>query len=156
VSPGSQTTPRTKARGKTVSPSGQTTPRIEAGSHTTTLGGPTAWTCAAPSSPASLTSHPLPPRGTHEFGYAPCGTLDSTHATRGPGVYDYGHTTHNSTSAVATCEGGTGGTSGQSSFDDHVGEAGASGFRPTHSPCRPSQHQPCRWYPPPSAPPSLI
>jgi hypothetical protein len=109
--------------------------------------------CAAPSSPASPTS--AAPCSLYDFGCAPCGALNSTRTTRGPGIYDYSRTTHGSralpapllapplgyarvtdtasTSAVTASEGRTGGTSGQSSSDDHSGEAGflASG-RQTH------------------------
>jgi hypothetical protein len=70
------------------------------------------------------------------------------HATCGPGIHNSGHATRGSsvptlpaallvsplgcaraigtasTSAVATGEGRTGGSSDQPSFDDHVGEAG--------------------------------
>jgi hypothetical protein len=96
-----------------------------------------------------------PPCSLYDFGCTPCGALNSTRTTRGPGVYDYGRTTRGcgalpvpllapplgyarvtdtaSTSAVTASEGRTGGISGQSSSDDHSGEAGflASG-RQTH------------------------
>jgi hypothetical protein len=97
-----------------------------------------------------FTNFGYPPCGAHVFGAAPRDALDSTRATHGPGVYDYDRTTHGSralpapllvspsgcaratstasTSAVTTGEGRTGGTSGQSSSDDHTGEAGLPAF----------------------------
>jgi hypothetical protein len=78
----------------------------------------------------------------HDFDSALRGAPDSTHATRGPSIYDYNRTTSGSsallasplgcaratvtasTSAVAVDEGCTSGTSDQSSSNDHAGEAG--------------------------------
>jgi hypothetical protein len=87
-----------------------------------------------------------PPCGAHDFDCAPRNALDSTRTTHDPSVYDYSHTTRGprallaplltsptgyaratgttSTSTVTIGEGPTSGTSGQSSFDDHVGESG--------------------------------
>jgi hypothetical protein len=85
---------------------------------------------------------PVSPSGFAEFDRLPGGALDSTRATRGPSIYDHSCTTRGfeallappsgcaratvtaSTSVVTIGEGYTGGTSGQSSSDDHAGEAG--------------------------------
>jgi hypothetical protein len=93
----------------------------------------------------------ISPLVAHYFGRTPCGTYDSTRATRGTGIRNSGHTTCDtnipalpaalptspstcagatntaSTSAVVTSEGRTGGTSSQPSSDDHTGEAGLAG-----------------------------
>jgi hypothetical protein len=113
------------------------------------MGGLTTSPSAASLSPASPTSA-TPQCGAHNFGCTPRRALDSTRATHGPDVYDYGRTTYGfealpaplfvlpsgytratstaSLSAVTTGEGRTGGTSGQSSFDDHAGEVGFPAF----------------------------
>jgi hypothetical protein len=86
------------------------------------------------------------PCGAHDFGCTQRGALDPTHATRSPGAYNYSRTTHGSGAlpatlltspssctraigaasilVVATGKGYTGGTSGQSSSNDHMGEVG--------------------------------
>jgi hypothetical protein len=146
VYPDGPTTPGTEAGGQIASPGyqtalgteagGQTAPHTEPGGQTATLDDPTARTCAAPSSLASPTS------------VAPRGTLDSTRTTCGPGVYNYGRTTHDSEAlpapllvspssyvkatdtasmlAVAVGEGRTGVTSNQSSSGDQACEVGFS------------------------------
>jgi hypothetical protein len=104
-------------------------------------------------SPSGSTEFGRLPGGAraHGFSYVQHGALDSTHATRSPSIYDHNRTTHGSgtlpalpsgcaratisasTSAVATNEGCTGGTCGQSSSEDHAGEAGLSADRLTLS-----------------------
>jgi hypothetical protein len=141
--PGDPTAPGTEASGPTarlgVRPP---PPHTTAGGLTVSPGGLTTRPCTAPSSSALLTLTP---------------PLDSTHATRGPGVHDSGRTTSGSVvpalsaallvsplgyvgatgtasaSAVTVGEGCTCGTSGQPSPDDHTGEARLLAFnRQTH------------------------
>jgi hypothetical protein len=130
---------------QTVSPGDQTTPiqKLEVRS--------LPW-AVRPPEPALLLHHLLhqlcPPHScdAHDFSCVPCGALDSTRTTHGPDVYDYSRTTRGpgalpapllalpsgyvratdttSTSAVTVGEGHTGSTSGESSSDDHEGEAG--------------------------------
>jgi hypothetical protein len=85
----------------------------------------------------------IAPRDAHDFKCTPRDTHDSTRATCGPDVHDsargsdvpallasplgyVGATSTASTSAIATGKGRIGGTSGQPSFDDNVGESKAS------------------------------
>jgi hypothetical protein len=116
------------------------------------------------------------PHGAHDFSCTPPSANDTTYAMHGLGIHDSARASRGSsilallaspsgyatatditsTSIVATGEGRTGGTSGQSSSDDHTGEAGllATGLQ-THtighhvvaalfgvhlSPCGPSRH----------------
>jgi hypothetical protein len=114
-------------------------------SHTTHSSG------ALPASPSSSAEFGRLPGDAHDFSYAQHGTLDSTHSTRGPSIYDHSRTTYGfgalpvspsgcagatvtvSTSAVNPREGCTSGSSGQSSSDDHVSEAGLPADRLTLS-----------------------
>jgi hypothetical protein len=104
---------------------------------------------------ACFTDFSRPLCGAHDFGCAQRGTLDSTRGSENlpapilasrSGCVKATNTA--STSAVVAGEGRTGGTSGQSSSDDHTDEAGVFGFRPIDSPCQLPGRQPCCWYPP--------
>jgi hypothetical protein len=84
------------------------------------------------------------PRSAHDFGCTPPSANDTTRSMHGLGIHDSARASHGSnilallaspsggaaatdttsTSAIATGEGRTGGTSTQSSPDDHMGEAG--------------------------------
>jgi hypothetical protein len=118
-------------------------------------GGLTTRPCIAPSPPASPTS--AAPHAASTTSVHPRGALDSNGATCGLSIHYSGHATHDSgipdlpaalvgspsgctratgtasTSAVTTGEDCTGGTSGQPSSDDHVGEAGLLADRLTLS-----------------------
>jgi hypothetical protein len=97
------------------------------------------------------------PCGAQDLNHAPRSALVSTLATRVPGVHNSGRATRDygvtalpvallaspsgctgatdttSTSAVATGEGCTSGSSGQCSYDDHTGEVGLPADRHTPS-----------------------
>jgi hypothetical protein len=90
---------------------------------------------ALPASPSGSTVFGCLPGcvGAHDFGYAQCGALDSTRGSRALLTSPLGcarATVTTSTSVVAAGEGCTSGTSGQSTSDDHAGEAGLLADKP--------------------------
>jgi hypothetical protein len=94
ASPSCQIALGTEVGGPTVSLGGQIAPHTEAGGATATSASLIARTCTTPS-PISPTL--VAPRAcAHDFGCAPRGALESTHATHGPDIHDSGRATRGS------------------------------------------------------------